>query len=34
MLVMKARDTYLVCAANCCTRRSEFDCGITYRTNS
>lgn len=34
MFVIKACDTYLASAANCCTRISEYYCGITYRTNS
>lgn len=34
MLVIKASDTYLCSAANCCTKLQELLCGITYRTNS
>lgn len=34
MLLIKACDTYLCSAANCCTKLDEYHCGITYRTNS
>ena len=34
MLKIKAADSYLASAANCCTREFESKCGITYRTNA
>ncbi len=34
MLTIKACDSYLTSAANCCTKYQQYSCGITYRTNS
>lgn len=33
-MIIKAADKYQACAASCCTKFSEVNCGITYRMNS